>query len=145
MITQTSRNSSIGFAKVQSDTTESVGFTSVVEQAQAIRLMNSAMMPKPGNYSTYEVDPRLFADLVKQADSMQKLDSYIGYPESVQLIAELTGVRVPMNRRLTDLNPGDVLLCVRLQYRVENPAHKRLQKPTINDYAFFVSLYSTNS
>ena len=114
----------------------------LIPTTQAVRLMNSAMMPKQGTYVNCVLNPEQFMELLKEAHTAGKLVSYIGYPETADMIEGMTGIRVGMNRTLTELNDGDIMLCVRLQYRVQDPARKRFEKPALKDREFFVSKYS---
>jgi hypothetical protein len=88
------------------------------------KLLNSAMMPAPGIYKAESIAKDEFVHLVQQAHAEGSLESYIGYPQNVELIKQWTGVEVPLNRAQTTVEDGDVLLVMRLKYRVGNPAMK---------------------
>lgn len=87
-------------------------------------LLNSAMMPAPGNYRLRELSAGEFGAAVKAAHDGGTLVSYIGYPQTADLISSVAGVPVPLNRAETDVADGDVLLIARLKYRVGDPATK---------------------
>ena len=110
-------------------------------RAGTVRLMNSAMMPGEGRYTNRQISPEKFRALMCLADYEGKLISYIGYEATVQVLREFTGLTPELNRRLTDLEDGDLLLCVRLKYRVQDPRMKRHEKPSLADYEFFACRY----
>lgn len=107
-----------------------------------IRLMNAAVMPREGNYALRRLTPAEFAALVQDAHAGQALASYIGYPNAADVLSELCGVPIPLNRESTPVEDGDTLLIARLVYRVDNPAAKGQVKATVADYEFFIARYT---
>lgn len=87
-------------------------------------LLNSAMMPAPGNYSLRELSAADFGSAVKAAYLDDTLVSYIGYQQTADLISDLASVPIPLNRAETHVANGDVLLIARLKYRVGDPVTK---------------------
>lgn len=104
------------------------------------RLMNSAMMPAPGNYRLREVDVTEFAQAVNRAQAAGALESYVGYPQTADLIARLSGVPILVSREQTPVFDGDVLLICRLRYRVADPKTKG--EPVAEDFQYFICEYS---
>lgn len=106
-------------------------------------LMNSAMMPQPGKYTCEEISPEKFRQIFQTYQDDYK--SYLGYPNACKVVSELVGRNVPLCRDMTDLRNGDIILAVRLRYRVNfseksgKPAREHGQK--IEDYQFFLIHY----
>ena len=103
-----------------------------------IRLMNSAMMPKAGHYRLTQISIEEFTTLLKSNEFV----SYIGYKETARLIEPIIEKPVPLSRKTTDLNDGDVLVIVRLKYRVDAESKKGSIEPDITDFEFFKATYS---
>lgn len=82
------------------------------------RLMNSAMMPRPGQYDFRRVDSGEFAHLVREAFDAGQLVSYCGYPQNADVLSKLTGRSISVSRNPTVLEDGDTLLIMTLPYRV---------------------------
>ncbi|RLC49254.1 MAG: hypothetical protein DRH57_00095 [Candidatus Cloacimonadota bacterium] len=106
----------------------------------AVKLLNSAVMPKEGQYSAYKISFQEFKLLLQKAHKRGELESYIGYPQNVELIRKWTGIEVPLNRAETDLNDGDEMLVMKLKYRVSNPADKGKEVGE-DDFEFFYVRY----
>lgn len=108
----------------------------------AYHLLNSAMMPAAeGRYQSNEVTAKQFAAEVNRANRDDQLVSYIGYPETAELLSELCNCEIPVSRDQTEIRDGDVLLVAKLKYRV-NPTQKGTVKPGIKDFEFRVVHYS---
>lgn len=103
-----------------------------------VRLLNAAVMPRPGHYDLRSRTPSQFAELVQRND----LVSYIGYPDCAEILSKLCRLPVNLNRESTPVEDGDTLLIARLKYRVGNPAAKGQVKATIDDYEFFECVFS---
>lgn len=106
-----------------------------------VRLLNAAVMPRPGVYRLKILEPAAFAERVRDAHGDGTLVSYIGYPACKELLEALTGVPIALNRSSTPVEAGDVLLIARLIYRVDNPAAKGQVRATLADYEFFACEY----
>ena len=104
-------------------------------------LMNSAVMPKEGNYSCRQVTKDEFVDMIKFYHDRGQLVSYIGYQNCVNLIKKWTGIDVPINRSKTTINHGDVMIIMRLKYRIDDPETKSNHHPKDDDYEFFYAGY----
>lgn len=85
-------------------------------------LLNSAVIAA-GAYGTYTYAAATAEDLT--AFMASGYASRIGYPETAQVIAAMTGQPAPeISRELSAMQPGDEAMIVRLKYRVQNPATK---------------------
>lgn len=94
------------------------GPRSFPRRAVVIRLMNSAVMPAEGTYRLRRLTPEAFGRVVRDAHESGVLRSYVGYPQTADMIACLAGVPIPVSRDSTQVEP-DVLLIARLRYRVD--------------------------
>lgn len=106
----------------------------------AMKLLNSAVMPKEGQYSAYKISFQEFKLLLQKAHKRGELESYIGYPQNIELIRKWTGIEVPLNRAETNLDDGDEILVMKLRYRVSNPADKGKEVKE-EDFEFFYIKY----
>lgn len=100
-----------------------------------LRLMNSAMMPCDGNYSKKTITPQEARQIFRKNRDNYK--SYIGYPQTAQILSTMFGEQIEVSREETVLEDGDVLLVSRLKYRV-NPAEKagNTHGQKLEDYEF---------
>jgi hypothetical protein len=101
------------------------------------RLLNAAVMPRPGRYDLQPLAPQQFAQRVRALRPV----SYIGYPAAAAMLESLCGLPVPVCRESTPVEDGDILLVARLRYRVGNPAAKGHVVAGVDDYEFFECLY----
>lgn len=86
-------------------------------------VLNSAVITAPGRYE-YRLIPLDRATQWLKAGGWQ---STIGYPETAEVLADLTGVAVPVDRRIITMAPGDEALVFRL---VLPPGTPRLSPET---------------
>lgn len=101
-----------------------------------MKIMNSAMMPHAGKYTCKQISKKEFCEEIQGADV---LESYIGYPQNIDLILRWTGVSLPLCRDSTTFEDGDVALVMRLDYRVA-PGEKG--RPVgEGDFSFFLVTY----
>lgn len=108
-----------------------------------VHLLNSAMMPNlSGTYESKEIDAPLFASQVKLHMDAGNLVSYIGYPETAELLSELCDRKIEVSRAQTHIEDGDILLIAKLKHRVVNPRDKGKLKPTIDDFEFARANYT---
>lgn len=100
-----------------------------------LKLMNSAMMPREGLYSCKKISKGEFKSFFEKAG---KFESYIGYPNACKILSELTGINIPISRETTDIRFGDLVLAMRLRYRID-PAEKATRKhgDSVEDYDFY--------
>jgi hypothetical protein len=106
---------------------------------RTVHLMNSAMIPQAGGYTAIKIDAESFALALKEAHRTNELKSWIGYPQNVEVIEQLTGLKVEINKNSIDkLRPGDVMLCMRLKYRISGRKGDRVDS---NDFQYFAITY----
>jgi hypothetical protein len=101
------------------------------------KLMNSAMMPDEGTYTLKRCTKDEFVKLLQS----NKFESFIGYPDTAAFISRISGVDIEVSRQQTAVNDGDILLIVRLKYRVADPAEKARFTPSDDDFEFFTCEY----
>jgi len=108
-----------------------------------VHLLNSAMMPQPGRYENRGVTGDVFGQALRAYANRGELRSYIGYPETQEMIYRLCGERVELNRKKTELADGDILLIARLRYRIEDPGKKKTEARSSDpgEYEFFICQY----
>lgn len=83
-----------------------------------VLLMNSAMMPSDGVYRKSNISKDQFFGRVREAYEAGQLVNHIGYEQNLSIIRQATGVDLDLNFDMTYCEPGDVLLCMTLPYRV---------------------------
>jgi hypothetical protein len=76
-----------------------------------------------------------FCSSIQAAYKEKSLTSYIGYQQNIELLRKWTGIEVPLNRAVCTCAEGDVLLIMKLNYRVE-PGTKGEQVPD-DGFEFF--------
>lgn len=108
-----------------------------------VKLLNSAMMPEPGKYELVKIGHFTFCSLLKEAYEKGILDSYIGYQQNIELIKRWTGIKLPISRETTRLESGDMLLIMKLKYRLVNPADKGKKEVKEEDFEFFICKYNS--
>ena len=84
-----------------------------------IRLLNSAMMPTEGVYRLSKINKEEFVTILQKAVNENQLESYIGYPQNIELLKQWSGLDIPLNRKETVVEDGDTLLIMKLNYRPE--------------------------
>ena len=102
-----------------------------------ILLLNSAVMPDEGVYTLKQISADIFKKILQEAAVMDNFKSYIGYLETARLIEQITGVEVKVSREQATLEPGDIMLIVKLRQRVANPADKETLQLSTDDFEFF--------
>lgn len=110
------------------------------------RLLNAAVMPRPGTYRLHQLTPTEYAAAVISAYAAGDVRSYIGYDAAADVIEQLTGIRPAVTRDSTPVEDGDLLLIARLRQRVQ-PQDQRVKAAMgreQNDpdaYEFFACVY----
>lgn len=102
-----------------------------------ILLLNSAVMPDEGVYTLKQITETTFTKQLQDAAASDNFRSYIGYPETAQLIEQITGIAIEVSREQATLTPEDTMLIVKLRHRVADPADKETPQLSINDFEFF--------
>lgn len=101
--------------------------------------MNAANMPQAGKYKLQKISKENFAMMLIEADQANTLISYIGYPQNAEVIKKMTGVAVAISRKETKLQSGDLMLIMKLAYRVQGIKGKKVDE---NDFVFFACNYT---
>ena len=102
-----------------------------------ILLLNSAVMPDEGMYTLQRISETTFKKELQDAAASDNFRSYIGYPETAQLIEQLTDVEITVSRAQAALEIGDVMLIVKLRHRVADPSTKMALETSIDDFEFY--------
>ena len=102
-----------------------------------ILLLNSAVMPDEGVYTLQRISETTFKKILQEAAVTDNFKSYIGYPQTAQIIEQLTGIDIEVSREQAELTPGDEMLIVKLRQRVADPASKDTLELSIDDFEFF--------
>ena len=102
-----------------------------------ILLLNSAVMPDEGVYTLKQITEAAFTKELQDAAASDNFRSYIGYPETAQLIEQITGIAIEVSREQAVLSPGDTMLIVKLRHRVANPTDKKTLQLSTDDFEFF--------
>ena len=102
-----------------------------------IQLLNSAVMPNEGVYTLKQITETTFTKELQDAAASDNFRSYIGYPETAQLIEQITGIAIEVSREQATLTLGDTMLIVKLRQRVANPADKETLQLSTDDLEFF--------
>jgi len=107
-------------------------------------LLNSAMMPTPGNYSLQEVGADRFVMLYQQAAGVEQVESFIGHEETANHISSLVGMPVEINRAQLDIKtPYATLFIFKINRRVD-PGQKGQVSPDSADYQYFVANFTSH-
>jgi hypothetical protein len=110
-----------------------------------VHLLNSAVMPVEGTYRSKKIPVDIFKSILAQAYENGQLLNYIGYETNIKLIAEWCDIRLPLSRDEVQLKDGDILLVMKLKYRLKDVKMKTdsaYQKQlSENDFEFFVVEY----
>ena len=99
-------------------------------------LMNSAMMPTPGNYTCVEISAKAF---VHYLNSAYEVVSSVAYPEIQDVVGQHLGINIPIDHKkgLTVLDPFSFILVVKLKYRVPSERKGYRLGSKFEDYQFF--------
>lgn len=83
-------------------------------------ILNSAVITTPGTY-TYKL---IGIDEAHDFLCAGEFESTIGYQETADALMVMTGISIPVNRKLIKMNAGDESLVFRLTCRLSDPALK---------------------
>ena len=110
-----------------------------------VHLTNSAVITEEGLYKSVRISPEIFADEVKRYYEARQLISYISYQTNIDILQELTNIRLPMSRATMNIKSGDIILAMKLKYRLPTVNLKGdksfRQRLTLNDFEFFIVVY----
>lgn len=104
-----------------------------------VKLLNAAVMPHAGYYVLHQIERAEFLRLLQESFEAQTLDSYVGYPQNIDLLREWSGLEIPLNRGISKFKNGDKLLVMRLRYRP--PAESKGRPVSEEDFEFFEGQY----
>lgn len=126
-------------------TAETLANLQIVLRRKSIKvvLLNSAMMPVPGVYRARRIPKETFLFVLGSAYQLGQLESYLGYEQNVELIEKWTegAVKLRVNReQVKELNDGDIMLVMKLNYRVQNPQDKG-KEVSEDDFEFWYVEY----
>lgn len=107
-----------------------------------VHLLNAAVMPAAnGTYTSAGISVSEFAERAVKAYDAGNLISYVGYRSTAVMLSDLVGFEIQESRAETRLEDGDVLLIVRVKYRLGNKKNADME-PTLDDMEFRVVYYS---
>lgn len=110
-----------------------------------VHLLNAAVMPAAnGTYTSVGISVSDFAKRLVAAYDAGTLQTYVGYASTAKLLYDLVGFEIQESRAETLLEDGDVLLIVRVKYRLGNKKNADVE-PTLDDMEFRVVYYTENS
>lgn len=112
-----------------------------------VHLLNSSVMPQPGQYNLVMIDKTVFIDQVKNFFHTKQLINYIGYPQNISLINKWCDINLVTSREMIKLESGDIILIMKLKYRVPQTSLKRDNKfqseLNENDFDFYQCEYKS--
>jgi hypothetical protein len=101
-------------------------------------ILNSAVMPIDGNYNKKSISKNRFINLIKNANDIK---SSIGYESVSEIIYNMTGIKIQVDRNITVIPEGYNVIGLTLDYRM-NPESKGVKNPTEDDYTYFMAYYT---
>lgn len=110
-------------------------------------LLNSAIMPSEGYYKLEKISKDEFLRILTRAYFYNYLLNYIGYAQNLDLIEKWTQhyanpIKLSPNRdQVVELKDGDVLIIMKLRYRVQDPSVKGMPVNE-EDFEFYKAVYS---
>lgn len=99
---------------------------------EKLKVMNSAMIPNPGTYKYRSIPRKEFVEILRMA---KEIESFVGYPSTLQHIKEISGVELELSREVCRFEVGDIAAIVKLKYRVD-PGKKKDYKPSAEDFEY---------
>jgi hypothetical protein len=105
---------------------------------ECLVILNSAVMPIDGNYNKKSISKNRFINLIKNASDIK---SSIGYESVSDIIFEMTGIKISVDREITTIPNGYNIIGLTLDYRM-NPNSKGITNPTEDDYTYFIAYYT---
>jgi len=89
-----------------------------------VLLLNSAIMPQPGWYRYTHISPEVAKRVLEE---FGRFESFIGYEATARILEKLLALpegSIPVNRRTTKFERGQVAIVFRLTKRLPNEALK---------------------
>lgn len=106
---------------------------------RTIHLMNSAMMPRPGFYACAHIGPEKFVQAFHELSSAGwEVSSSIGYPQNAEILSRMLGRKIPVSLQQTIPGSGDVMLIMKLSYRMREKGAKVDE----SDFEFWAAVYA---
>ena len=109
-----------------------------------IHIVSAAMMPTPGlTYTLLAITKsQMREEFQKLLKVHKEWKSYVGYPNTARLLSVLLEAHIPCSRDKATVKAGDVMLVMKLTYRLTNPHEKTENKHgnSINDYEFYLCI-----
>ena len=104
-------------------------------------LLNACVMPKPGNYTCRKIALYAFRRILQANE--EDFKSYIGYPQTAQIIEEITGIKPAICRETTKWSGDQEFLVIKLKYRIKNYKDKayNIHGKSVGDYEFYMVNY----
>jgi hypothetical protein len=103
-------------------------------------IFNATNMPQAGAYILERMDQTSFADAIREAARAGRIVSSLGYQINAEIIADLTGISLPLNVRRIELMDGDEILAMRLKYDPKSkPGQRDITGPEC--FEFFRARY----
>jgi len=102
-------------------------------------LLNSAICHAPGTYKVRKASVEEIKELYTKAKKDEiAIESYIGYPSTAYMLANIVKDEIEINRSEFTWEKGDIAIVVRLKYRVQNPSQKGKFEPSPEDFEFLI-------
>ena len=111
-----------------------------VKEMPALALLNTSIITAPGNYTMKPITLEKARELVENAYS---LDSAIGHESTAQIMSELLGVDVPVNRQMFEQKSGQKALVFKLNGRP--PEGKILSREEVEKIGYHFQLMIRNN
>lgn len=92
-------------------------------------ILNSAVITSPGRYEYKLISLEEAKAWLRGGD----WESTIGYPETAAVLERLTGVSIPVNRKIIRMEPGDEALVFRLVFPPGTPRLDPTQKGMVSE------------
>ena len=111
-----------------------------VKEILPLALLNTSIITAPGNYTMKPITLEQARELVENAYS---LDSAIGHESTAQIMSELLGIDVPVNRQMFEQKSGQKALVFKLNGRP--PEGKILSREDIEKIGYHFQLMVRNN
>lgn len=108
-----------------------------VKRLKKLVFLNALVMPK--ETAMLVTMPTNIENVKKLVKIAEKIESYIGHEATAQLLSNLLGVNIPMNRAEYIPESYDVAVVVRLKKRLQTP--EDVKNVSLNDLEFYLVKY----
>ena len=103
-------------------------------------LLNAAMLPSVGSFEFRAISADNMKSRYEELTQLGwSVESYIGYPQTAEILSDVLGDAVPVRREKCEMDKGDIALIIKLRYRIQDPAEKagRQHGCRAEDFEFF--------